>query len=235
MTLSAFSSCLHLPNPEMTSVCHHVLWLHPYAFLNLIRILFHTSGVPGDPTRLHPSKRDRLQQPTVTRARVYCLGHSASAVTTPGAAQPLGPRCPPALCSPGLPVQITAPAFSLGPCPQPGRGVGAARQDGSCTHERPPESQGSSERVPGEERRPHEPAGHPGDGYPGRVGRERGQRCSGRTKVRRRIVMLKALGHQISDLRVRVPPVSLTRFWASSPAEAASQVPSCWTGEGGWG
>lgn len=93
----------------------------------------------------------------------------------------------------------------------------------------PPESQGSSERVPGEERRPRETGDHPADGLPARSALQRRHQSATDGTV-----VLKALGHQISSLRVRLPLASLTRFWASSPAEAASQAPSSWSGEGGW-
>lgn len=75
MTLTVLSSCLHLPNPEITGTCHHALRLHPHAFLNLVRAPFHALGIPTDPTRMHHSKRQGdWRQFTVTRARVCCFG-----------------------------------------------------------------------------------------------------------------------------------------------------------------
>lgn len=62
---------------QVCATTSSVLRLYSHAFLNLIRIPFHASGVPADRTRTHPSKRVSLQQPSVTRARVCCLGHPA--------------------------------------------------------------------------------------------------------------------------------------------------------------
>lgn len=74
-------------------MCHHALWLHPYAFLNLIRTPFLASGVPADPTGMYPSKRDRLQQPTVIVPEFAASATLLPRVTTLGAARPLGQMC----------------------------------------------------------------------------------------------------------------------------------------------
>lgn len=74
-------------------MCHHALWLHPYAFLNLIRTPFLASGVPADPTGMYPSKRDRLQQPTVIVPEFAASATLLPRVTTLGAARPQGQMC----------------------------------------------------------------------------------------------------------------------------------------------
>lgn len=195
MTLTGLSSCLYLPNPEITGVCYHVFWLHPHAFLNLVRAPF-PSTLQG--TRLTPPARttasdretgDSPQSPVSEFAASDTACAVEPQVTTPGAAGPLVPRCPTALSSPrpaphlrsprpaqGVPRVPIAPLtptpdFPLGPHLQPDRGLGAARQHDRLHPRMATRVQGTAERArpssPGVDHRPRGSPAHPADGPTG--------------------------------------------------------------------
>lgn len=90
MTLT---SCLYLPNPETTGVCHQVFRLHPHAFLNLVRAPFHASSSKVPRGSQLPEACPASKVPT------FCTG------CLHGANRPRLPSRSPSAARPGLAVE----------------------------------------------------------------------------------------------------------------------------------